>query len=176
MAQAGSDTVIGPQVEMIILDCFETLVALGAGGYQPRKGVPVFLEHFGRRLGLHLVVHSDAEGPLVAEALGQAGLSDRFTAVYHAPEAVERAVDGTLTKCLDQPLHDARLEPFQVIFIGDSPLDARAAERYQVPFVRVPRSEDQDFTFARLIRGPSRYSSGEFANTMVEFYLKKKRK
>jgi hypothetical protein len=62
----------------------------------------------------------------------------------------------------------------QVVFIGDSPLDAAAAQHHGVPFIRVPRSEDREFSFAGLIKGPSRYQSSEFTSIFIERYLNRK--
>ena len=79
-----------------------------------------------------------------------------------------------------QPLEHRLVARFRVaapeaVFIGDSPLDAEAARHFAVPFVRVPRSEDRDFTFSTLIRGPSRYQSSEFSTVFLERYLNRKK-
>ena len=61
------------------------------------------------------------------------------------------------------------------MFIGDSPLDAEAARQHQIPFIRVPRSEDLEFTFDCLIGGPSRYNSNQFSSVLFERYLQRKK-
>lgn len=159
---------IGPQTRLILLDCFETLVELDGVSYRARKGVIAFLEHF--RAKLQLAVVSDATETLVRAALTQATLDGYFRRVYHRDNALEQLPDGRLRKRLDVPLLEHGLNPDQAVFIGDSPLDAEAALRFQVPFIRVPRSEDRAFTFAMLIAGPSRYDSAEFSATFLDQY------
>ena len=117
-----------------------------------------------------MVIHSDAQRALVTKALDQAGLIDKFDAIYDAENAGESLDDDTALKCLDIPMKDYRVEREQTVFIGDSPMDAISAHNYGVPFIRVPRSEDQSFTFAMLINGPSRYSSEVFEQILDDFY------
>jgi hypothetical protein len=169
MPQFGAATVITGETRLLLLDCFETLVELDSGAYRARKGVTAFLEHFATKMKLAVV--SDAEESAVRTALDQAGLLKRVHRVYHAGNAIERDANGRIRKRLDVPLADYRLEAKHAVFIGDSPLDAEAARRYQVPFIRVPRSEDRAFSFATLIGGPSRYNSSEFSAAFFEQYI-----
>ena len=166
--QFGSDTVIGPRVRMLLMDCFETLVELGTGGYVPRRGLRRFLDEMASR-GLVAAVISDAPEPAVVGALRQAGLLGRFSAIYDRRTAVEIG-NGRLRKRLDVPLADAGIAPSEAVFIGDSPLDADAAQLHRVPFIRIPRSEDRAFSFEQLISGPSKYASAEFACTFDQHY------
>lgn len=167
MPQPGSTTAISARTRLILLDCFETLVELHAGVYQARRGVTAFLAHFARRR-ITLAVISDAAPEAVAGALGQAGLNPAFAAVYHADDASEALPGGRARKRLDRPLRDFAVAAEDAIFIGDSPLDAEAALHHGVPFIRVPRSEDRDFSFATLIGGPSRYDSAQFSLTFLD--------
>ena len=170
MAQTGgSKTQITRKTQLIILDCFETVVTMEKRSYVPRHGVHAFLRHFEAQ-GVNMVIHSDATRDLVDKALGQAGLSDAFDAIYDAENAGESLDDETALKCLDVPMRDYGVTREQTVFIGDSPMDAISAHNYEVPFIRVPRSEDQTFTFAMLISGPSRYSSEVFEQILDEFY------
>lgn len=171
MGQFGSETIITPNVSLLILDCFETLVELREGRHESRKGIIAFLRHFGPRMGLKLVVHSDGSPDQVRQALNEAGLSSYFHAVYAGADAVEDLGDGRVRKRLDLTVQRHRVKPEDAVFIGDSPLDAEAAQHHGLRFVRVPRSEDRDFTFTRLIGGPSRYSSAEFSSTFLKRYL-----
>jgi phosphoglycolate phosphatase-like HAD superfamily hydrolase len=173
MPQFGAATTITTRTRLILLDCFETLVELDGAAYRPRKGVIDFLAWFRDRQPTKLAVISDAEQDLVEAALGQAGLSGYLLAVYHAGNALERLPEGRSRKRLDVPLTQLGVGAAQTIFIGDSPLDGEAAAHYQVPFIRVPRSEDRAFSFATLISGPSRYNSQEFSVTFLDQYLKK---
>lgn len=168
MMQFGSDTIIGPGVRLLLMDCFETLVELGEGGYVPRRGLRRFLDAMAER-GLPVAVISDAPEPAVVGALRQAGLLERIGIIYDRRTAVEVG-DGRLRKRLDLPLIEAGLAPEEAVFIGDSPLDADAARRHRVPFIRIPRSEDRSFSFERLIHGPSKYASAEFAFTFDQHY------
>lgn len=172
MAQFGAATVITPQVRLIILDCFETLVELEGGAYRPRRGVHEFLAHFHGRPNTTLVVASDAEEHLVLATLAQAGILGRFAALYHAGNAMEDLGDGRVRKRLDVPLAAHGVGPEEAVFIGDSPLDAEAARHHRLPFIRVPRSEDRAFSFTTLIGGPSRYNSAEFSAAFLEQYLR----
>lgn len=172
MAQFGGATTITPEVRLILLDCFETLVELDGGCYRPRLGMREFLAHFGSRVGLPLVVVSDATKEQVERALSQAELASFVIAVYHAGNAMETLPDGRTRKRLDLPMRDFASGPAQTVFIGDSPFDAEAAKHYQVRFIRVPRSEDSGFSFASLISGPSRYRSQEFNVTFLDRYRK----
>jgi phosphoglycolate phosphatase-like HAD superfamily hydrolase len=171
MAQSGSGTVITKATRLLILDCFETLVELAAERYRPRKGVIGFLEHFTKVRRIPMVVASDADERSVRGALEQAVLAAYFQQCYHSGNAVEKLGDGRIRKRLDVPIREAKLQPFQAVFIGDSPMDAEAATFHQVPFIRVPRSEDRAFSFITLIGGPSRYDSAEFSATFLEQYL-----
>jgi phosphoglycolate phosphatase-like HAD superfamily hydrolase len=168
--QFGSETVIGPRVRMLLMDCFETLIELGAGGYVARRGLRRFLDEMASR-GLIATVISDAPEPAVVGALRQAGLLERFSSIYDRRTAVEIG-NGRLRKRLDVPLADAGIAPSEAVFIGDSPLDAEAAQLHQVPFIRIPRSEDRAFSFEQLISGPSKYASDEFAFTFDRHYLR----
>jgi phosphoglycolate phosphatase-like HAD superfamily hydrolase len=172
MSQFGSATTIGLDVRLILLDCFETIVELGANGYVPRLGMLDFLIHYSARIGIPIAVMSDGSSESVEQALTQAKVRSYFVAVYHAENAAEDIGQGRKRKKLDSPLRDFHLKPKQVIFIGDSPLDAEAAQHYGVQFIRVPRSEDRTFSFAALISGPSKYSSQEFQLTFLDHYLK----
>ena len=49
--QFGAGTVVPPDVELLILDCFETLVELRGRSYFPRQGISDLLDHFAGRLG-----------------------------------------------------------------------------------------------------------------------------
>ncbi len=160
--QFGSDTVIGLHVRLILMDCFDTLVQFGDEGYQPRRGIHRFLDVFAADRRVPVAVISDAPEAAIAGALRQAGLLARITGMYDR-KASDDLGAGRLRKRLDIPLAEHHLRPAQAVFIGDSPLDAEAAKHHGVPFVRVPRSEDRTFSFERLIAGPSRYNSGEFA-------------
>jgi phosphoglycolate phosphatase-like HAD superfamily hydrolase len=161
-SQMPSQTIIGPWVQLIMLDCYETLVELAEDRYQARRGVHRFLAHFRRHLGVPCVVVSDGVADGVMKALLQSGLTTEVSAVYHAGNALETFPDGRVRKRLDRPLADFRVRAEQAVFIGDSKFDQAAAEHHQVPFIRVPRSEDALFSLDRLITGPSNYRSGEF--------------
>lgn len=154
-------------VDLLLLDCFDTLVELAGARYRARRGVGAFLRHFGERLRVPLVVISDAEGAVLRRALAQAGFADRFAALYHAPDAVEHDVDGVPRKRLDRPLRDFRVAAGRAVFVGDSAFDARAARHHAVPFVRVPGHADREFSFTCLIDGPSRYRSDEYTTRML---------
>ena len=165
----GSDTVIGPQVQVILMDCFETLVQLTDHGYAARKGIERFITHFATERKIPLIVISDAPEAAIANALRQAGLLKRIAGIYDTRSA-DMLPDSRARKRLDLPLKDMQLDARVSVFIGDSPLDAQAAQYHGVPFIRVPRSEDRDFSFERLIAGPSRYRSGEFVVHLEQAY------
>lgn len=167
---APSQTVIGPWVQLIMLDCFETLVEMDSARYRARLGVNKFLAHFFRQQGIPCVVVSDGAMDQVMGALMQAGLTTEVSAIYHAGNALEKFPDGRTRKRLDRPLADFTVQANQSIFIGDSKLDQTAAEYYKVPFIRVPRSEDIRFSLDRLITGPSNYLSGEFEINFLHRY------
>lgn len=172
MSQFGGATTIGPDVRLILLDCFETMVELDGQTYRPRLGMTEFLTHFGSRVGIPIAVISDARKSEVEGALAQARLRTYVVALYHADNAAEQLDGGRMRKRIDVPMVDFKLKPTQVVFIGDSPLDAEAAQHHGVQFIRVPRSEDRSFSFATLITGPSRYRSQEFNITFLDRYAK----
>jgi phosphoglycolate phosphatase-like HAD superfamily hydrolase len=173
MSQFGGATTIGPEVRLILLDCFETMVELEGKTYRPRLGITEFLTHFGSRVGIPIAVISDAKQNEVDAALAQARLRTYVVKVYHADNASEKLEGGRARKRIDVPLNEFKVKATQTLFIGDSPLDAEAAQHYHVQFIRVPRSEDRDFSFAKLITGPSRYRSQEFNITFLDHYAKK---
>ncbi|MDA3961887.1 MAG: HAD family hydrolase [Planctomycetota bacterium] len=170
MDEFGSATIIDDSVQLLVLDCFDTLVELDGDNYRLRQGVAAFLKHYGERVGLPMVVLSDAEGPTLLRVLAHTGLTPWFKALYYAPESVAPDANGVLHKRLDHPLRDFHVKPEQALFIGDSKLDAQAAQRYGLGFIRVPGSADRDFTFTRLIKGPSRYRSEEYTTRMLKRY------
>lgn len=162
MTQFGSDTVIGHSTAMLICDCFDTLVAPAEGGHQARIGIPAFLRYYQDR-GVIIIVHSDGQRRLVKRALSEAGLLGSVERIYHADNGMRSDVDHPLPlKDLQKPLQDYGVAARDAVFIGDSPLDGEAARLADVPFIRVPRSEDPDFSFTSLISGPSRYRSTVF--------------
>lgn len=175
MSQFGGATTIGLNVRLILLDCFETMVELEGNAYRPRLGMIEFLTHFGSRAGIPIAVISDAQKSEVDTALSQAGLTTYVVSVYHAGNAAESLGGGRARKCLNIPVADFQVTASHTLFIGDSPLDAEAAQHYGVQFIRVPRSEDRSFSFANLITGPSRYRSQEFNVTFLERYKKDQR-
>lgn len=175
MPQFGAATIISSRTRLILADCYETLVALGPEGYQARRGIAEFVDHFCVRLAIPLSVVTDAEEAAAASALRQAGLLERVGRIWHAGNALEVLANGRRLKRLDLVLAGEGVAAADAVFIGDSQLDAEAAARHHVPFIRVPRSEDAGFSFAALIAGPSRYSSGHFSATMVENLLGKKK-
>jgi phosphoglycolate phosphatase-like HAD superfamily hydrolase len=172
--QFGAATVITKATKVLMMDCFETLVAYQDGAYVARLGVTEFLDHHCGRRQLPLAVVSDATEAAVVGALRQAGLWTRVDQCFHAGNAQEVAGDGRTSKRLDAVLRFYGVPAAEAVFIGDSPLDARDAQRYQVPFIRVPRSEDRSFSFATLIQGPSLYTSGHFSSLMLQQYLNPK--
>lgn len=172
MSQFGGATTIGPEVRLILLDCFETMVELEGKTYRPRLGITEFLTHFGSRVGIPIAVISDAKQSEVDAALSQARLATYVVKVYHAGNAAEKLDNGRTRKRLDVPLSEFKVQATQTLFIGDSPLDAEAAQHHRVQFIRVPRSEDRSFSFANLITGPSRYRSQEFNVTFLDRYEK----
>jgi phosphoglycolate phosphatase-like HAD superfamily hydrolase len=165
----GSDTRIGSHVRLILMDCFETLVQLTDQGYVARTGIERFIQHFSGKRQIPIVVISDAPEAAIVNALRQAGLLTRISGIYDA-RASEHLAEGRVRKRLDVPLSDMKSTAAATVFIGDSPLDADAARYHQVPFIRVPRSEDRTFSFIRLIDGPSRYRSGEFIVHLEQAY------
>ena len=172
MPQFGADTVIPSGVRLILMDCFETLVALEDGKYQPRLGVVELLRHFvKRKQPVPIVVISDAPEAQVKAAISQAGIHRLLARIYHAGNAAEILPEGRARKRLDLPLKDYKVTAAESVFIGDSPLDAEAAAHHGLPFIRVPRSEDIDFSFATLVAGPSRYASQDFSGKMIGHYL-----
>jgi phosphoglycolate phosphatase-like HAD superfamily hydrolase len=171
MSQFGADTTIDSRVRLLILDCFDTLVELGEdGSYHPRKGVEPFLRHYGHRIGLPLVVLSDAEQVHLEAVLHSCALATWFSGVYGAPRSVEQREDGRLLKRLDVALADQGIAAGDCIFIGDSPLDALAAQNHGLRSIRVPGSADRDFSMEQLIEGPSRYHSAEYTTRMLRRY------
>lgn len=174
--QFGGGTAVPPDVALLVLDCYETLVELDGRSYVPRIGIPAFLDHFGLVRGLPVAVISDGEQATVEASITEAGLRGRIAAIWGAPESLETLPDGKSVKRLDLAPARFGVEVGQCIFIGDSPFDAEAARHHHMPFIRVPRSEDRDFSFARLIHGPSRYRSAEFSALFLERYLGKKPK
>ncbi len=173
MSQFGGATTIGPDVRLMLLDCFETMVELNGTSYRPRLGMIEFLTHFGARVGIPIAVISDAKKTEVETALAQARLGTFVVKIYHVDNAAEKLANGRMRKDLAVPLADFKIKPTQVVFIGDSPLDAEAAQHHGVQFIRVPRSEDRGFSFASLISGPSGYRSQEFNVTFLDRYDKK---
>lgn len=170
MDQFGSATVIKRSTALVLMDCFETLVECDQDGYRPRRGVPTLLA-FLRRKGIPVAVISDAPKATVLAALAGAGLQDRVGRIWHSGNAQEVLPDGRCRKRLDLPVAEHGCRADQAVFIGDSPFDALDARHYGIPFIRVPRSEDRTFSFARLVDGPSRYSSGEFTDRFLRRYL-----
>ncbi len=137
--------------------------------YIARQGIREFLNHF-RERDRYIVIHTDATKALVEKALSEAGLSGEFDAIYDAENAGESLDEETALKCLNIPIKDFGTSIEQSIFIGDSPMDAISAHNYGVPFIRVPRSEDTNFSFTQLTHGPSRYSSEAFEQVLDDFY------
>ncbi|MBA2480816.1 MAG: HAD family hydrolase [Planctomycetes bacterium] len=176
MPQFGGETVISKDVKLILMDCFETLVELDDRRYVPRQGIGDFLRHFVRDAKVPVVVVSDAGEDLLKAALAQANLRHLITAIYHAGNASEPLDGGRTRKRLDVPLRDFKVQAADAVFIGDSPLDAQAAQHHGVPFIRVPRSEDAMFSFTTLVTGPSRYRSVDFSNVLEERYRKEPEK
>ena len=171
MAQFGGDTTIGAHIKLLMCDCFDTLVELSTDRYHARKGVRAFLEHYTHTVRLPVVVVSDARADHVAGALEQAGLSDFIERIFHADNGGIEDRDGVLYKRLDRVVTAYKLHPSEVMFIGDSRLDAAAAQEYHVNFIRVPGSLDRDFTFARLVGGASRYRSAEYSSEMLRQFM-----
>lgn len=149
------------------------MVELDGQVYRPRLGMTEFLTHFGARVGIPIAVISDAKKSEVDAALSQARLGTFVVKIYHADNAGEQLASGRIRKRLDVPVGDFRIKPTQAVFVGDSPLDAEAAQHHGVHFIRVPRSEDRNFSFASLITGPSGYRSQEFNVTFLERYTTK---
>lgn len=171
--QFGAGTVVPPDIELIILDCFETLVEMRERVYVPRQGIVEFLDHFSGKRKVPMTILSDGEQVAVEAAVAQAGLASRFAGIIGAPESLAQLPDGRVLKRLDMVVARFAAPVGRTVFIGDSPLDAQAAKHHSVPFIRVPRSEDDRFTFASLITGPSRYHSTEFSAVFLERYLRK---
>lgn len=169
MPQPGSQTTITVRTRLILLDCFETLVELDGDRYRPRLGIPKFLRHFTERRPVPLAVISDAPLERIGPALQEAGVPAVFAGIWHAGDAIEE-VEGRLIKRLDVPLRALGVAASEAIYIGDSPYDEQAAIRASVPFIRVPRSEDRQFSFATLIDGPSRYDSAQFTTAFLRRY------
>ncbi|MFW5846425.1 MAG: HAD family hydrolase [Planctomycetota bacterium] len=167
--QHGSDTLIGNHVRLVVFDCYETLIQMQDRRYRARRGVAALLRHL-QRGGKLLVVLSDGERAQVEADLEEADLQPFFTQVFGCEEACRAEADGRMMKLLEVPIEACRVQIAQTVFVGDSPLDGQAAERAGVPFIRVPRSEDASFSFARLIGGSSRYSSGVFDDTLRRLY------
>jgi phosphoglycolate phosphatase-like HAD superfamily hydrolase len=171
--QFGAGTVVPPDVTLLILDCFETLVEMRGRSYVARQGIGEFLDHFSGRRKVPMAVLSDGEQVAVEAAVAQAGLAGRFAAIVGAPDSLGQLPDGRVLKRLDLLISRFAVATSACVFVGDSPLDAQAAKHHGVPFIRVPRSEDDQFSFASLITGPSRYQSTEFSAVFLERYLRK---
>ena len=168
--QMGADTVLSDRHRLVLMDCFETLVQYADGRYIARTGVVVFLEEITKRRRKTVVVISDAAQQVIEAALRESGLWGYVRDVYHAGNSAEDLGHGRMRKRLDLVLTEYQTARDDAVFIGDSPLDAEAAAFHQVPFIRVPRSEDHTFTFVSLLAGPSRYDSGEFSSKLFQTY------
>src|ERR1043165_7046173 len=103
MSQFGGATTIGPDVRLILLDCFETMVELDGTTYRPRLGMTDFLTHFGARVGVPLAVTGDAKRGEGAGGLARARMAPFLLAVSHVGNAAEEPGSGRMRKRLDVP-------------------------------------------------------------------------
>jgi phosphoglycolate phosphatase-like HAD superfamily hydrolase len=174
--QFGGGTAIPPDIGLIVLDCYETLVELDGTRYLPRNGVRAFLDHFALGKGIPVAVLSDGEQSEVERVVAGAGIAERIAVVFGAPDSIEPLAEGRTRKRLDLPPRMFGVEHGRCVYIGDTVQDGEAARHHRIPFIRVPRSEDRAFSFACLIGGPSRYQSSEFSAVFLERYLGKKLK
>lgn len=172
--QFGGGTAIPPDIGLIVLDCYETLVELDGKRYLPRNGVRDFLDYFALGKGIPVAVLSDGEQAEVERVVAGAGIADRIAVVFGAPDSIEQLGEGRTRKRLDLPPTLFGVELARCVYIGDTVQDGEAARHHRVPFIRVPRSEDRAFSFTCLIAGPSRYQSSEFSAVFLERYLGKK--
>ncbi len=168
-ATFGGETRIPAQVRLLLMDCFETLVAHDGERHAARRGVVQFLDHFCAKAGVPMAVVSDATEAQVDTALREAGIRGSCLAIYGRGSG-ELLPDGRHRKSLHPALAAFQVAAEDAVYIGDSPLDAAAAQAAGVPFVRVPRSEDRAFSFATLISGPSRYRSSEFSSVFLDSF------
>lgn len=172
--QFGGGTAIPSDIGLIVLDCFETLVEMDGKRYVPRQGITAFLNHFALGKGIPVAVLSDGEQSLVERVVAEAGVAERIAVVFGAPQSLELLAEGRTRKRLDLPPAMFGVELKRCVYIGDTALDGEAAKHHRVPFIRVPRSEDREFSFVCLIGGPSRYQSAEFSAVFLQRYLGKK--
>lgn len=169
LPQFGATTTIPASTRLVVLDCYETLVEFRVDRYVARRGIPRLLAHFIDERSLPVMVMSDAAQAEVEAAVAASGQAARIAWILGAPASLAEVGTRRLKRLdLAAMLYDVPLA--EILFIGDSPLDAMAAQHHGVPFIRVPRSEDRGFSFAQLIHGPSRYDSQDFAEVMQTSY------
>ncbi|MDD1653445.1 MAG: HAD-IA family hydrolase, partial [Methanomicrobiales archaeon] len=100
-------------------------------------GAEAFLERFSRRIPLY-VVSASPEGEL-GDIITKRGMTRYFRGIFGAPR---RKVD-----CIRMIRETERLDPPQVLFVGDALNDYRAAREAGVPFAgRVHPGEPDRFT------------------------------
>ncbi|MHC5067410.1 MAG: HAD family hydrolase [Planctomycetota bacterium] len=167
MTHFGSKTMLDDDLVGVALDCFDTLVELDEATYRPRRGVIGFLEYCRDQRGLVLVVLSDAHSDRLRRVLQGTGLDHYFDRLYYGCGAIDIDDEGRPMKHFRNVLADYSITAEQLLFIGDSPLDAEAARRAEIKFIRVPGSADREFGFRRLITGPSGYNSGAYSRKML---------
>lgn len=123
--------------ELIILDCYGTILKADNADGVVRPGLEDFLEHYQEK---KIVVFSDGKMDAVEYDLTQAGLKGRFVKIYGA-----ESLDGERLKNLEKAITGFGISRTETMFIGDNGgnKDYRSAKKYGINFIKVPQFRDR---------------------------------
>jgi len=155
---------VPPDIQLIIVDAHDTILKRDMSYIQgpmfgdpeeiqkiawtPREGLLNFLTFYAKMQQKSIVISSDGNRKRLQEQFERFGIADMIRRVY----GEEHLDTVTSLKNLETICQDMQVPPEQAVFIGDSDVDQKSAEKYGVRFIRVPNTlEDRHFSFNSFI-------------------------
>jgi len=151
---------IPPDIQLIIVDAHDTILKRDMSHVQgplfgdpeekqkivwtPREGLLNFLTFYAKMQQKSIVISSDGNRKRLQEQFERFGIADMIKRVY----GEEHLDTATSLKNLETICQDMQVPLEQAVFIGDSDVDQKSAEKYDIRFIRVPNTlEDRHFSF-----------------------------
>lgn len=159
------DTIFQPDLSRTQADIFKDPMKKERITWMLRYGFLNFIEYFAVQKKIDIVISSDGQKQRLTRIAKRFGILDKLKAVYGA----EHIDKWDLLKRLDKILEHCEVEAKDAVFIGDSQVDQFSAEKYGMPFIKVPDTiSERAFSFNSFLEID--FGRGDFGLELIDLH------
>lgn len=159
------DTIFKPDLSRAESDIFHDPMKKDHITWMLRYGFLNFIEYFVVHKKIDIVISSDGHKHRLKRIAKKFGVFDKLKAIYGA----EHVDKWDYLKRLDKILADCGVEAGEAVFIGDSQVDQFSAEKYGVPFIKVPNTvSERAFSFNSFLE--IEFDSGDHGLELIDLH------